>query len=350
MTLDARRIYRGADGALGTTATLYGISATVWTVFGFFICHRWLFLPTRWAWRRPSDYQSRSICSIAGATGFERALIASRSDGITLDLGTIHVGPVVKDATRPNAFLAIAKRTIGYPSPFKSVRMSGYDTHSYIVSRTRFSTSSFCMRRSRRPRHSMTRGSEARFREAPLMERLRNLTLRRRNAYVRREFPPIVVHDIKLDLHLPQRSRYYSLCVNRRRVIGPRLPQDTGVSLLVLATGLKIGPNFHARTRSSSKLHSLYRIAHKAAMGERIPVFSRFHPLLSAISQRTKLPYNLLTGSMSSARRQLQVARFHKAVATRTFLVPFRAREVEINLGEALHVITPIDRGTPPSR
>ena len=167
---------------------------------------------------------------------------------------------------------------------------------------------------------------------------LETMMLRRRKAEVRGELPPVIVQDLKLELGPSQRARYDDLWVNRRKVAAVSA-SEAGVVLLDLITCLKIVCNLDAEACVSSKLDALREICDGAGQEARILVFSQFVETLKWLSDRTALPSDLLTGSMSSAERQAAMERFRTASALRVLLVSLRAGGVGLNLGEATHVV-----------
>lgn len=167
---------------------------------------------------------------------------------------------------------------------------------------------------------------------------LETMMLRRRKAEVREELPPVIVQDLKLELAPSQRARYDNLWVNRRQVAAANAA-EAGVVLLDLITRLKIVCNLDAEACVSSKLDALHEICDGAGQEARILVFSQFVETLKWLSDRTALPSDLLTGSMSSTERQDAMERFRTASAPRVLLVSLRAGGVGLNLGEATHVV-----------
>lgn len=167
---------------------------------------------------------------------------------------------------------------------------------------------------------------------------LEMMMLRRRKAEVRGELPPVIVQDLKLELAPSQRARYDDLWVNRRKVAAVSA-SEAGVVLLDLITRLKIVCNLDAEACVSSKLDALREICGGAGQEARILVFSQFVETLKWLSDRTALPSDLLTGSMSSTERQAAMERFRTGAAPRVLLVSLRAGGVGLNLGEATHVV-----------
>ena len=173
-----------------------------------------------------------------------------------------------------------------------------------------------------------------------LAEKLESMMLRRRKSGVRAELPPVIFQDLKIELSVPQRTRYDELWVNRAQTISKNSSDgDSSTALLGLITRLKIICNFDAPANASSKLDALKTISEGAGDSARILVFSQFVETLRWISDRIELPHDLLTGSMSLAERQIAINRFRTGATPRGLLVSLRAGGVGLNLGEATHVV-----------
>ena len=173
-----------------------------------------------------------------------------------------------------------------------------------------------------------------------LTKKLESMMLRRRKSGVRAELPPVIFQDLKIELSVPQRTRYDELWVNRAQTISKNSSDgDISTALLGLITRLKIICNFDAPANASSKLDALKTISEGAGNSARILVFSQFVETLRWISDRIELPHDLLTGSMSLAERQVAMDRFRTEAAPRGLLVSLRAGGVGLNLGEATHVV-----------
>ena len=173
-----------------------------------------------------------------------------------------------------------------------------------------------------------------------LTKKLESMMLRRRKSGVRAELPPVIFQDLKIELSVPQRTRYDELWVNRAQTISKNSSDgDISTALLGLITRLKIICNFDAPANASSKLDVLKNISEGAGDSARILVFSQFVETLRWISDRIELPHNLLTGSMSLAERQVAMDRFRTEATPRGLLVSLRAGGVGLNLGEATHVV-----------
>lgn len=173
-----------------------------------------------------------------------------------------------------------------------------------------------------------------------LTKKLESMMLRRRKSGVRAELPPVIFQDLKIELSVPQRTRYDELWVNRAQTISKNSSDgDISTALLGLITRLKIICNFDAPANASSKLDALKTISEGAGNSARILVFSQFVETLRWISARIELPHDLLTGSMSLAERQVAMDRFRTEATPRGLLVSLRAGGVGLNLGEATHVV-----------
>ena len=173
-----------------------------------------------------------------------------------------------------------------------------------------------------------------------LTKKLESMMLRRRKSGVRAELPPVIFQDLKIELSVPQRTRYDELWVNRAQTISKNSSDgDISTALLGLITRLKVICNFDAPANASSKLDALNTISEGAGNSARILVFSQFVETLRWISARIELPHDLLTGSMSLAERQVAMDRFRTEATPRGLLVSLRAGGVGLNLGEATHVV-----------
>ena len=173
-----------------------------------------------------------------------------------------------------------------------------------------------------------------------LVKKLESMMLRRRKSGVRAELPPVIFQDLKIELSVPQRTRYDELWVNRVQTISKNSSDgDSSTALLGLITRLKIICNFDAPANASSKLDALKTISEGVGNSARILVFSQFVETLRWISDRIELPHDLLTGSMSLAERQIAINRFRTGATPRGLMVSLRAGGVGLNLGEATHVV-----------
>lgn len=171
-----------------------------------------------------------------------------------------------------------------------------------------------------------------------LSAKLRAMMLRRRKIEVRRELPPVIVQDLKLELAPSQRERYDALWAGRYAVAATG-GDDVGVVLLSLITRLKIICNLDTEEGQSSKLDALQELCRGAGRHARILVFSQFVETLKWVSDRIVLRSDLLTGSMSGIERQAAMDRFKAGAVPRVLLVSLRAGGVGLNLGEATHVV-----------
>ena len=171
-----------------------------------------------------------------------------------------------------------------------------------------------------------------------LSDRLRSIMLRRRKSEVRGDLPPVIVQDLKLELALPQRRRYDELWTKRYETISAS-DGEGAVSLLATITRLKIICNFDSVSGASAKLAALREICLGAEQDARILVFSQFVKTLEWVADRLDIPYDLLTGSMSSYARQSAIERFKTAGGPRVLFASLRAGGVGLNLGEATHVV-----------
>jgi len=173
-----------------------------------------------------------------------------------------------------------------------------------------------------------------------LDQKLKSMMLRRKKSDVRKELPPVILQDLKLELSLPQKKRYDELWLNRMEAVSHSIDDGNIISVMLgLITRLKIICNFDETTDSSSKLYALNGIFEEAGQSARIIIFSQFVETLNWISERIKLPHDLLTGSMSLVQRRNSISAFSKAVTPRALMISLRAGGVGLNLGEATHVV-----------
>ena len=176
--------------------------------------------------------------------------------------------------------------------------------------------------------------------QARLVEKLGSLMLRRRKSDVRADLPPVIIQDIQLDLSKKQRERYDEIWTHRTEAVEEGVASgDIGVILLGLITRLKIICNFDEVTNTSSKLDALQTISESAGKSAKILVFSQFVETLRWLSARIDIPHDLLTGSMSMAKRGEVIDRFQTGEAPRMLLISLRAGGVGLNLGKASHVV-----------
>lgn len=165
------------------------------------------------------------------------------------------------------------------------------------------------------------------------------MMLRRRKRDVRRELPPVILQDVRLDLTAPQRLRYDDLWVNRHtEVRRPSRRAPTAV-LLSLVTKLKIVCNHDITADASSKLKAMLEVIDGAGAGARVLVFSQFVRTLRWIADRLPVPHGLITGAMADHERQAAIQEFARLPSPRVLLVSLRAGGVGLNLGEATHVV-----------
>ena len=173
-----------------------------------------------------------------------------------------------------------------------------------------------------------------------LHEKLKSMMLRRKKSDVRKELPPVILQDLKLDLSPPQKKKYEELWLNRMEAVDHSTDDGNIVSVLLgLVTRLKIICNFDEITDSSSKLDALNGIFDEAGQPARIIIFSQFVETLNWISKRIRLPHDLLTGSMSLVQRQNSISAFSRGKTPRVLMISLRAGGVGLNLGEATHVV-----------
>lgn len=171
-----------------------------------------------------------------------------------------------------------------------------------------------------------------------LPNKLETMMLRRRKTEVRKELPPVIIQDLKLELTLPQRKRYDEIWENRAKAVETDR-QDAGVVLLGLLTRLKIICNLDINTGASSKLNALREICDGVEDGGRILVFSQFVETLEWISARISLPSDFLTGKMPINARQSSIDRFKQEPAPRLLFISLRAGGTGLNLEEASQVV-----------
>lgn len=172
-----------------------------------------------------------------------------------------------------------------------------------------------------------------------MVSKLESMMLRRLKSEVRAELPPVLFQDLEIELSEPQRKKYDELWMNRVAKISQAANDGSIASLLALITRLKTLCNFDSDSEASSKLDALNTVFQSAGPSARILVFSQFVETLHWISDRIKLPHELLTGSMSLDARQATIARFKSEQSARALLISLRAGGVGLNLGEATHVV-----------
>lgn len=174
-----------------------------------------------------------------------------------------------------------------------------------------------------------------------LQSRLTSIMLRRRKAEVRKELPPILTQDIRLELTPLQQKEYDSVWMQRTHMVSKNLSHgDPTSALLGLLTRLKIICNFvEPGDSASSKLEALKVICEGTGNDARILVFSQFVQTLKFISANLDMPHDFVTGSMDMIHREEAMNRFRSETTPRLLLVSLRAGGVGLNLGEATHVV-----------
>jgi len=173
-----------------------------------------------------------------------------------------------------------------------------------------------------------------------LNEQLRSMMLRRKKSDVRRELPPVILQDLRINLSPQQRNNYDELWLRRTDIIRDSISSgNIATMLLGLITRLKVVCNFDKVSGASSKGEALHDIFDQAGNSSRILVFSQFVETLHWISERIQVPHSLLTGSMSLSERQKSINTFKNNSLPRVLLVSLRAGGVGLNLEEATHVV-----------
>jgi len=173
-----------------------------------------------------------------------------------------------------------------------------------------------------------------------LNEQLRSMMLRRKKSDVRRELPPVILQDLRINLSPQQRNKYDELWLRRTDIIRDSISSgNIATMLLGLITRLKVVCNFDKVSGASSKGEALHDIFDQAGNSSRILVFSQFVETLHWISERIQVPHSLLTGSMSLSERQKSINTFKNNSLPRVLLVSLRAGGVGLNLEEATHVV-----------
>ena len=173
----------------------------------------------------------------------------------------------------------------------------------------------------------------------PMGERLKSIMLRRRKRDVRRELPPVVMEDLRLELAPAQRERYDDLWFGRRTEVPLTHERDGRAAMLALITRLKLICNVDESSSSSSKLAALRTVCEAAGKEARILVFSQFVRTLEWIAGTVAFSHDLLTGAMSENERAAAIKRFRFEGTPRMLLVSLKAGGVGLNLGEATHVV-----------
>ena len=174
---------------------------------------------------------------------------------------------------------------------------------------------------------------------ADLVDRLHEVMLRRRKHDVRRELPPVVVKDLRIDLSTSQRVAYDLLWANRALAIRGGETRARNTVVLGVITKLKILCNYDERSGSSSKFEAFETFLEGVGSNARILVFSQFVETLKWVSERLHVPNRLLVGSMRMDARQDAIRWFMTGHGARILLVSLRAGGVGLNLGNATHVV-----------
>ena len=169
---------------------------------------------------------------------------------------------------------------------------------------------------------------------------LKRVMLRRLKAEVRKDLPPVIVQDVRLELTGPQRQQYDYMWVHRADGLeANQNSSQTRAMLLGLITRLKTVCNFDRHSGCSAKLEALEAIIEGAGPGARILIFSQFVETLRWIADRLRVSHGLVVGPMPMEARQEAMRDFRLKPSPRLLLVSLRAGGVGLNLGEATHVV-----------
>ncbi len=177
-----------------------------------------------------------------------------------------------------------------------------------------------------------------------LLDRHRELQLRRRKADVLTELPPKRLHSVMLDLTPAQRRAYDK--AEQQGVVDLRARGET-ISIthvLSLITRLKQICNFCPATGESVKLADLReRVAVLRAEDHRALVFTQFtdgsfgvEAIARGLSEFSPLAY---TGAMSQEQRHSTVGRFKDDPAHGALILSLKAGGQGLNLQEASYVV-----------
>lgn len=162
--------------------------------------------------------------------------------------------------------------------------------------------------------------------------------LRRRKQDVLSELPPIIVHDVRLQLDVEQRRAYDELWNSRRSFLSAE-EYSTG-TMLALITRLKQVCNFEPASGASAKLEAIQLIVDAMhTVTDKLLVFSQYVETLRWLAERIPIPSGLLIGEMNEGERMVALDRFRKGPGPRCLLVSLRAGGVGLNIPEATTVV-----------
>ena len=180
----------------------------------------------------------------------------------------------------------------------------------------------------------------ARRTRAGMARQLGSMMLRRRKRDVRRELPPVIIQDLRVELTGEQREGYDELWATRRtRVVAAEGQELSGSAMLGVITRLKGICNIDSGSGASAKMEALRTIVEGAGNAAKIVVFSQFVETLRWVSRRLNLRHGLLVGSMTMEEREMAMSEFRAGEPPVGLLVSLRAGGLGLNLGEATHVV-----------
>lgn len=196
----------------------------------------------------------------------------------------------------------------------------------------------------------LRRGEELRRRIAPFM-----LRRSKGDPMIVPDLPPIVGAVEYTSLTPEQAALYRATLDSLRRRLEEHDDDDPARRGIVIAaiTRLKLlidHPSLLLREEApldpqrSGKLLRLFEILDQAiSEGDRVLVYSQFARLCTRVAplvrQRLSVPAALLTGALSRAERDAQIAMFHSAPGAAVFMLSLRAGGVGLNLQSAHRVI-----------
>lgn len=172
-----------------------------------------------------------------------------------------------------------------------------------------------------------------------IASRLSSLMLRRRKSEVRSELPPILIQDLEVELTPDQRLHYDEIWTAGFNHISKSRQTNDTAALLGIITKLKTICNFDEDSSRSSKLDVLQTIIEGSGASARIIIFSQFVQTLKWLAVRTKLPHDMIIGSMAEDAKELALTNFQSGISPRLLFVSLRAGGVGLNLGAASHVV-----------
>lgn len=171
-------------------------------------------------------------------------------------------------------------------------------------------------------------------------EAIKDSFLRRKKEEVLRELPPILTQDIPLELEGRQLIAYQDLWAARIDFLPSGDGGRSAAAMLGLITKLKQVCNFDRSSGESMKLDALQLIFDSLYdPDDKVIVFSQYVQTLLWMSERIKIPFDLLHGGLPEAERDVALASFERAHGPRALLVSLKAGGVGLNLQAASTVV-----------